>query len=188
MSRWLKTAVTLVVLVVMVGAIAGMGDDAGAPPPKPELPDGLKPWSFLVGDWDLATQRLSSDGEIIEEENGSSTFSIAPGGRVLLESEHSMLNGNQVETLNMIVFNPRRDEIEIARSDSAHHAINIKRGTITGDRIDLVEKHPNADSDITRRWTYVKTSDDAFVIQLDFSQDGGETWFARNRAAYTRRK
>ena len=109
MYRQMKTDSAFVILTVLVGLIAGMGDEAGAPPPKHELPDGLKPWSFLVGEWELTTQRFSFAGEVIEEETGTSTFTIAPGGRVLLESQYTILNGNEMETLHMIAFNPRRD-------------------------------------------------------------------------------
>ncbi|MCH6547618.1 MAG: hypothetical protein IH798_04150 [Gemmatimonadetes bacterium] len=45
----------------------------------------------------------------------------------------------------------------------------VTQGTITEDRVDLVENHPNPGSGVTRRYSIVKTETDHVVQQLDFS-------------------
>lgn len=187
MPNSIRNGVMSTVLIAIIGVIVGMGDHGKSAPSKPELPDGLKPWSFLIGEWELSTTRYSFEGEVIETETGTSTFSIAPGGRVIMESQHSVLNRQDLETLQLYAYNPRTNQIEIARTDSAHHAFMVTRGTITESRIDLLEKHPNPESDVTRRYSIVKTDPDHFVQELDFSLDQGKTWFTRYRAAYAKK-
>ena len=47
--------------------------------------------------------------------------------------------------------------------------------------------YPNPDSDVFRRVTLLRDDVDHFTRQLEFSTDGGESWFVRSKWDYRRR-
>lgn len=153
------------------------------------LPDAFGAWTFLVGEWDLETKRYSFEGEVQETESGLAAFSIAPSGVHLLEVENTVLGGNHVQALHVFAVDPEHGTIEIARSDSGHgYHLSILTGTISGDQIELLEKHPNPTHSVIRRVIYTRENDDRFTRELQFSSDQGDTWFTRFEGVYTRRQ
>jgi len=54
--------------------------------------------------------------------------------------------------------------------------------------MDLLEKHPDPESQVARRITYVRTDDDHFLRRLEFSQDRGASWFVRSEWSYSRKE
>ena len=148
---------------------------------------GLEPWGFMIGEWDFTEKRYSFEGELIQTNPGDAHFTYVMDGARMQEIVTTS-RGEQGETaLHLFVYNPRKDEVEIARTDSGHYGFWVIVGKMSGDRIELAAKYPNPDSDITRRIIYQRIDDNHFKRQLEFSEDKGETWFVRSEWEYKRK-
>ncbi len=159
---------------------------AGKDAPPASLPE-LERWGFLAGSWDLKSTRYSFEGEAIEENSGTARFAWTMKGLRLQELQSTTLAGREMEVLNIFMFHPERREWELARTDSLHHAFNVLRGEESDGAIVFFARNPSPNSDLSRRWTYKKISNDRFSLLLEFSEDQGKTWFRRNETFYTRR-
>lgn len=147
---------------------------------------GLERWKFLIGEWDLVETRFDFDGKRIETNPGHATFSPAMNGQRIQELQ-TVTHGNDTTTaLHVFVYDPGTKEVEVARTDSGHYGFWVIIGTMADGRMDLREKHPDPESEITRRITYLHRDDDHVTRRLEFSQDRGESWFVRSEWAYTR--
>ncbi|MBZ0114910.1 MAG: c-type cytochrome [Thermoanaerobaculia bacterium] len=148
---------------------------------------GLHEWSFLVGSWESTSKRFSSEGQVIEDNHGTATFSWDLDGQRLRERQTTTLAGQPMEVLNLFSAHPETGEWQIARTDSLHHTFNLMSGSASEGTLTFAEAHPNPNHSVTRRWIYSKSGDDAFSLRLEFSEDGGESWFVRNETEYLRR-
>jgi len=183
MKRYVFVSLTLLVAFTMAVGKPKPGPSAGEQPPE-----ALKSWGFVVGDWEMESKRYSLDGPVIEENSGQATFAWEMQGLRLEERQTTTLAGRDMLVLNLFVFHPEREEWEIARTDSLHHSFSVMRGTNVDDRIVLLERNPNPESDVVRRVTYSRDGEDRFSRLLEFSLDTGETWVRRNETFYTRRR
>lgn len=149
-------------------------------------PAGLDRWAFVIGDWKLEEKRYDFDSKLMQTNAGRATFSRVMNGQRIQEL-HTLEHGDDVMTvLQLFVYDPRSEEIEIARTDSGHYGFWVIIGSMTDERMTLLEKHPDPESDITRRITYTRVDDDHFNRQLEFSEDKGESWFVRSEWSYVR--
>jgi len=165
------------VALVLVWAAHGAGAEQ----------EGLDRWKFLIGEWRIVERRFDFDAKPIGTRGGHAAFSHAMHGQ-RIEELQTIAGEDTMTALQVFVYDPRSEEIEIARTDSGHYGFSIIAGAMSDNRITLKEKHPDPKSQVTRRFTYVRTDDDHFLRQLEFSTDGGSTWFVRNLQEYTRRK
>ena len=174
---------------VLLAASMAAGVPSVEKPAVPSaVPAGLEEWSFLIGDWEMMSRRYSLDGPVIEENTGRAKFSITLEGFRIQERQRTTMAGRSMVVLNLFAHNPERGEWETSWTDSLHHSFNVMRGTGTKNSIVLYEKNPRKTSDVTRRVTYKRESDDEFSRLLEFSLDKGKTWVRRNETSYTRRK
>jgi hypothetical protein len=150
-------------------------------------PGVVDAWVFAMGEWDLVETRYSFEGELIETNIGTATFSFAMNGERLQEYQTLLHNGETSTALHLFVFDPRTEEIEIVRTDSGHFGFWTIIGKRTADGIVLAAKHPDPDSDVTRRITYKRVDDNHFSRQLEFSTNKGTTWFVRAEWVHTRK-
>lgn len=154
----------------------------------PAEPVVLQKWAFLVGEWNLIEKRYRFDGALIQTNSGQARFSHVMNDQRIQEVQTLPRGDDEGMTaLHLFVYDPRSKEIEIARTDSGHYGVWVTIGTIADGEIHLLEKHPNPESDITRRITYREISSDHFMRQLEFSSDKGQRWFVRSRWEYTRK-
>ena len=165
----------IVLSFASVGIVHGEGDP------------GLDQWAFVIGEWELVENRYSFEGELMQTNAGHSEFSYTMNGQRIQELQQLAHGDDEITVLHIFVYDPRSEEIEIARTDSGHYGFWLISGTMTEDRIDLKEMHPNPSSDVTRRITYHRGDDSNFSRQLEFSTDKGETWFVRSEWKYTRK-
>lgn len=173
--------VAAVLWILSTGPVAAKESLPQAPPPE------LERWSFLVGGWDMRSTRYSFEGEAVEDNTGTAEVSWTLKGLRLQEIQSTTLAGRAMEVLNVFVFHPERREWEIARTDSLHHSFSVMRGQGNNGSIVFFERDPSPESDVARRWTYQRISDNRFRVLLEFSTDQGATWFRRNETLYTRR-
>lgn len=159
---------------------------AAAAPASASEQEGLDRWKFLIGDWRIEEHRFDFDSKPIGTRRGVAEFSYAMNGERIQELQ-TIAGEDTMTALHVFVYDPRSKEVEIARTDTGHYGFSVIVGAMSGDRIVFREKHPNPESKVTRRFTYIRTDDDHFARQLEFSTDGGSTWFVRNLQAYTRR-
>lgn len=148
---------------------------------------GLERWDMLIGEWDLAEKRFGFDGALIGTNLGEARFSYEMNGQRIKELQSIPRGDENITALHLFVYDPRSKEIEIARTDSGHYGFWVITGTMSDGQIDLVVKHPNPESDVTRRITYRRIDADHFKRQLEFSTDKGESWFVRSEWDYTRK-
>ena len=174
------------ILVLAISSTLAMSGDAH-PAAAETVPTGFEDWAFLLGEWQVVEQRYGFDGELIQTNAGSATFSLAMNGQRIQELQSIPRGDEEMTALQVFVYDPRRDEIQIARTDSGHYGFSVIVGTISGSRIDLLEKNPNPESDVTRRFTYRRIDSDHFERQLEFSTDEGASWFVRSEWIYSRK-
>ena len=148
--------------------------------------DRLNEWRFLIGSWSLLEQRFSFEGELIQENEGRASFSWTLHETRIQEMQELAHGEETTHALLTYVYNPRREEIEIARTDSGHYGFSVTVGSLSPDRLVLREKHPNPNHQVIRRYTFAKESADRFVRTLEFSTDQGENWFDRSVTTYSR--
>ena len=165
---------------------AGMMAPGAANAAEPETL-GLERWKFLIGNWDLVERRYDFDSKLMQTNHGRATFSHAMNGKRIQELQTVISGTDTTTAIHVFVYDPRSKEIEIARTDSGHHGFWVIIGTMSVGRIDMLEKHPDPESEISRRITYVRANDDQFQRQLEFSRDHGKSWFVRSEWTYTRR-
>jgi len=175
----MKRLAAMIVACVCLGAA-----QATAAEPSQE---GLERWKFLIGDWSLVEKRYDFDSKLIQTNSGHAHFSYAMNGARIQELQSLSHEADTVEALHLFVYDPGSKEVEIARTDSGHFGFWLIGGTISDDRLDLQEKHPDPESSVARRITYLKKDADHFLRQLEFSTDHGETWFVRSEWEYARR-
>jgi len=163
---------------LLIGSRASVAQEAES--------SGLHLWDFLLGTWSVEQNRYGFDGSLIETNAGTATFTpLMDGERI---QEYLVLNGSHPsQAIHLFVYDPDKAEVEIARTDSGHYGFWVIQGTLSAKEMVLREKHPDPDSEITRRITYRRGGPDRFVRTLEFSQDGGETWFTRSEESYGRR-
>lgn len=150
-------------------------------------PVGLERWAFVIGEWNLVEKRYGFDGALIQTNTGQVRFLHVMNGQRIQELQILPRGDEETTALHLFVYDPRSEEIEIARTDSGHYGFWVIIGTMTDDRLDLVEKHPNPESDVTRRITYRRIDSAHFSRQLEFSTNKGESWFVRSEWNYTRK-
>jgi len=160
---------------------------AAAPPLRAApAPAGLEAWGFLVGEWDLVERRYGFDGGLIQTNTGHASFTLAMNDERIQELQTLQQGDETARAMHVFVFDPRSEELEIARTDSGHYGFWVIAGKLGNGRIEMHEKHPDPASDITRRITYRRLDDDRFERQLEFSTDKGGSWFVRSVWQYTR--
>jgi hypothetical protein len=147
---------------------------------------GLAPWTFLVGDWSVTERRYDFDGNLTHPYAGYSTFSRVMHGARLQELATVATESDSAVVLHLFVWNPRTSEVELTRTDSDHYAFWTLVGAASADRIEMRAKHPDPESKITRRVTYLRPDSKRVIRRLEFSQDQGDSWFVRNEVEYAR--
>ena len=145
---------------------------------------GLEDWEFLLGDWQIVAKRYSFESELIEQTDGQATFSHTMNGRRIQELQSTIHAGQRSEALVILVYSPRAEQIEIVRTDSGHFSFSIWVGKMSKEKLEFRQKHPNPDSEVTRRLSYLRKDDQHFIRRLEFSPDQGETWFVRSEMVY----
>lgn len=173
-------------VVITVMAVASIGAVGARTAAEQVAPTGLERWGFLVGDWDLVERRFGFDSNLIETKTGHASFTWVMNGERIQEFQEISRDAVTASALQTFVYDPRSEEIEIARTDSGHYGFWVIVGTMSNDRLVLKEKHPDPASEITRRISYIRKDADHFVRQLEFSTDRGNSWFVRSEATYTR--
>ncbi len=178
---------TLLLTLIVTLFLLGSNPAAGSSPNPDAAPEELAAWSFLIGDWNAKSTRFSSEGEAIESSDGQARFSWALGGSRIQERLSTVFGGQPMEALNLFVVDPETGIWEVAWTDTIHQDFSVKTGTQVEGSLVLRQKNPDPESRVTRRWTYSRESDDRFAVDLEFSTDGGESYFVRNRTVYSRR-
>jgi len=152
------------------------------------VPGGLERWRFVLGDWRVVEQRFDFDSRLIQTNSGEASFRTVMNGRRYEELITLQAGDETTTALHVFAWDPGSGAVEIARTDSGHDGFWVIRGTMADGRMDLLEKHPDPESQVTRRITYVRTDDDHFLRRLEFSQDRGASWFVRSEWGYTRKE
>lgn len=173
-----RIAATLATTLCLAASTPGLGADSSS--------EGIERWKFLIGDWSLVEQRYGFDSRLIQTNAGHSSFSAVMDGRRIEELQTVVHGADTTIALHVFVYDPNSREFEIARTDSDHFGFWVIAGPMTDGRLELVEKHPDPGSEITRRITYLPGDDRHFRRRLEFSRDGGRTWFTRSEWLYTR--
>jgi len=148
--------------------------------------EGFERWRFLIGEWKLTETRQGFDGKLIETIPGHAMFSYAMNEQRIQELQFMEHGADTTTALQLFAYDPGAEKVEIVRTDSSHLGFWVIVGTLSDDRMDLVEKHPDPESQVTRRITYLRDDDDHFLRQLEFSQDRGKSWFVRSEWRYER--
>lgn len=144
--------------------------------------------TFAFGDWNLVEKRYGFDGDLIQANRGTAHFSKAMAGKRLEELQTLLREeGETASALQVFVYDPRANQVEIARTDSGHYGFWVITGKPTPDWMELKEKYPDPESEITRRITYTCVDRDHFTRRLEFSQDNGNTFFTRSEWLYSRK-
>lgn len=151
------------------------------------MPEGLADWALMLGDWELVERRYSFEGELIQTNHGRAGFQLVLHGQRVQEIQTLEHGEGSTRALHLFVFDPRSQELEIARTDSDHYGFSLLIGSVGADSIELLEKHPNPEHQVIRRVRYDKTEDGGFRRTLEFSTDQGESWFVRSEWIYASR-
>lgn len=148
----------------------------------------MEVWGFVVADWELVEKRYSFDGELIQTNRGTARFTRAMEGQRFEELQTlEREDGTRSDALQVFVYDPRSDEVEIARTDSGHYGFWLIIGKETVSGLEMTAKHPNPGSKVTRRITYTRIDDGHFKRTLEFSEDKGESYFVRSEWIYSRK-
>lgn len=148
---------------------------------------GFRRWALLLGEWRVVEKRYGFDASLIETNAGEASFTAVRRGQWIEERLTIRSARDTSAALHVFALDPRSGALEIARTDTNHDGFSVIRGTMQDGRIELVEKDPAPDSEVTRRISYHRIDDDHFLRRLEFSQDRGATWFVRSEWHYTRR-
>lgn len=181
-TDWIKRT-CIGVLFVFVACVAGVTETQA----EQEVPLGFEEWSFLLGEWHLIETRYDFDGVLMQTNTGEASFDLVMNGQRIQEIQSLPRGEEMTSALHLFVYDPRSEEVEIARTDSGHFGFSVIIGSFRGDQINLVEKNPNPESSVTRRFTYRRIDDVRFRRQLEFSTDKGKNWFVRSEWNYTKK-
>jgi len=174
--------------VVPVSALAQAPAQAPAPAPEPPEPEraSIESWAFLIGEWEITESRYESNGELVATSTGQAVFHPAMHDERIEELQVIRRDDGAHSALQIIAPGREPGTVEVARTDDDHGGFWVIAGTLSADRMDLTEKHPDPTSRVTRRITYLRQDDDHVVRRLEFSTDGGEHWFVRSEIIYDR--
>lgn len=82
----------------------------------------------LAGDWDRTIKFVGQTGAMAQPSSGVSKFSVALGGRFILEESHDTVFGRPVDGLRIYGYNDAAGQYEMARMYTMSNGITLMKG------------------------------------------------------------
>jgi hypothetical protein len=82
----------------------------------------------LAGDWDRTIKFVGQTGAMAQPSSGVSKFSVALGGRFILEESHDTVFGRPVDGLRIYGYNDATGQYEMARMYTMSNSITLMKG------------------------------------------------------------
>jgi hypothetical protein len=144
----------------------------------------------LAGQYDRVIKFLGQTGATAQPSLGTCTFSVALGGRFVVEKSHDVVFGRPVDGLRIYGYNDATKQYEMARMYTMSNGITLMKGTSSdgGKTIDYVgEAGTGGRGAMPLRALFVQTDDDHFSVTMaTVGADGKEMPF--QETDYTRKK
>lgn len=156
------------------------------PQPRVSPHPDMRKLEFLIGRWDLEVEGLDRAGNVVHRSRGSWDTARDMGGLILTGSGYS--EDGRLAARSWKFRHGVDHRLYDVQFDLAGHFEVRRTGPEEGAlAFSLVEPFVGEDG-IPRDWrkTYRPLGPDRYLIETDFSEDGGQTWTLAFRERYTR--
>lgn len=143
----------------------------------------------LAGDWDRTIKFVGQSGAMAQPSSGVSKFSVALGGRFIVEESHDTVFGKPVEGLRIYGYNDATGQYEMARMYTMSNGITLMKGASTdgGKSIDYDGETGTGGKSMPMRALFRENDEDHFSVTMaTVGADGKSLPF--QETDYARRK
>ena len=158
---------------------------AAQPGPKPLPAEAQKRLDHHIGEWDVRTELLGREGQVVRTTTARDTVRYIIPGRVVELTTETLPQGRISKA--WMFYNTAEGKFYLTSVDA-----NGDHWVLSGGLDEYVitsEPKPNPRGGTTMiRFTHSNIQADSFEAAMEMSRDGGETWFKRSRQLITRRE
>lgn len=143
----------------------------------------------LAGDWDRTIKFVGQTGAMAQPSSGLSKFSVALGGRFIVEESHDTVFGRPVDGLRIYGYNDATGQYEMARMYTMSNGITLMKGPSSdgGKAIDFDGETGAGSKSMPMRALFRQMDDDHFSVTMaTVGADGKNMPF--QETDYTRKK
>ncbi len=155
-------------------------------------PDGMAPFATLAGEWDLTIETRPFPQAPWEESRARSTITPLLGGRLFEERLARVAQGVPLDVMRTLSYDRFQEIYRVTRIDTFAGHQDVLEGTFEDGRLSVT----NVESGTVRsdpdqpqhtRLSLFEIEADRFRLEVETSDDGGESWSENARYIYTRR-
>jgi len=151
--------------------------------------DEILKLGFMAGSWQVVVEALTRRGDFMTTDTTRSEIDFVPNKNLLVEN----MTYTVVYRTDRIMSWTYHDETAKYRAsvfNDFYSVMNMFQGDFAGDSLvvsnEAIRYGEDHQPDRSTRYVYKDISDDGFLLELQLSTDGGETWITRQKFTYTR--
>ncbi len=182
-----KFFLLLISAVVFLAAYSSVIAQAGMP--QMGATDEIKALSWLVGEWDVASEFRMDPKQDWMKSTATAVYKYSVDGCVLEMDYTSDIMGMKYFGKLIETYDRKNKQYQAVWIDNMAARMSYTTGNKVADSTILsgIEKMPDGSEVISRVITYNETKT-SFDWQIDMSNDGGKTFWTNGRAKYTKKK
>ena len=122
----------------------------------------------LAGDWDRTIKFVGQQGAMAQPSSGMSKFSVALGGRFIVEESHDTVFGRPVDGLRIYGYNDATGQYEMARMYTMSNGITLMKGPSSdgGKAIDFDGETGAGSKSMPMRALFRQMDEDHFSVTM----------------------